>query len=306
LHNTNHLNSLLIIVSAITAWNLPFELFLFSYAVLGPLHYFTEISWLHDRNYYCNIKTQSSLLYIIAILNFISVIVFNEASNFLLLMAFCLALLSTISRSKRYSLLTCLILIPIGYWLIHFEAISLIFITLLPTVIHVFVFTFLFMFYGSLKDKSFSGYTSVVIYLLSIISILIIPESNTFKMSQDSLEYIKPFTTLANQITTSLNRNIENDSIIATFRFLAFIYTFHYLNWFIKIKTIGWHKISKLRILLIILAWMASISIYFYDFKTGIVLLFFFSVLHVLLEFPLNFITVREIGRELFFLRKDK
>lgn len=29
------------------AYVLPFELLLLSYAVLGPAHYFTEISWLH-------------------------------------------------------------------------------------------------------------------------------------------------------------------------------------------------------------------------------------------------------------------
>src|SRR3981189_2354324 len=30
----------------------PFELLLLSYVVLGPAHYFTEISWLHDRRYF--------------------------------------------------------------------------------------------------------------------------------------------------------------------------------------------------------------------------------------------------------------
>src|ERR1700685_4774731 len=30
----------------------PFELLLLSYVVLGPAHYFTEISWLHDRKYF--------------------------------------------------------------------------------------------------------------------------------------------------------------------------------------------------------------------------------------------------------------
>src|SRR3981189_1263992 len=30
----------------------PFELLLLSYVVLGPAHYFTEISWLHDRKFF--------------------------------------------------------------------------------------------------------------------------------------------------------------------------------------------------------------------------------------------------------------
>jgi hypothetical protein len=31
---------------------LPFELVLLSYVFLGPAHYLTEISWLHDRQYF--------------------------------------------------------------------------------------------------------------------------------------------------------------------------------------------------------------------------------------------------------------
>src|SRR5881628_2849275 len=48
----NYLNIGLMIVSCLLSYVFPFELFLFSYAVLGPLHYLTEISWLHDRKYF--------------------------------------------------------------------------------------------------------------------------------------------------------------------------------------------------------------------------------------------------------------
>src|SRR5882672_6216800 len=48
----NYLNIALMIGACIAAYVFPFELFLFSYAVLGPLHYLTEISWLHERNYF--------------------------------------------------------------------------------------------------------------------------------------------------------------------------------------------------------------------------------------------------------------
>src|SRR5581483_4474599 len=50
--NVDRLNALnlgLMLVSAAVAWVTPFEVLLLSYAVLGPLHYLTEISWLHDR-----------------------------------------------------------------------------------------------------------------------------------------------------------------------------------------------------------------------------------------------------------------
>src|ERR1700754_2985789 len=38
--------------SAGLAYLLPLELLLLSYIVLGPAHYYTEISWLHDRKYF--------------------------------------------------------------------------------------------------------------------------------------------------------------------------------------------------------------------------------------------------------------
>jgi hypothetical protein len=55
----DYVNIGLLIFSCILAFIMPFELFLFAYGVLGPLHYLTEISWLHDKNYYANLKAVS-------------------------------------------------------------------------------------------------------------------------------------------------------------------------------------------------------------------------------------------------------
>src|SRR5215212_6090207 len=40
------------VVACAAVFVAPFHLFLFAYAILGPLHYLTEISWLHDRDYF--------------------------------------------------------------------------------------------------------------------------------------------------------------------------------------------------------------------------------------------------------------
>ena len=45
-----HLGLMLLAFAA--SYLVPFELLLLAYVVLGPAHYFTEISWLHDRSYY--------------------------------------------------------------------------------------------------------------------------------------------------------------------------------------------------------------------------------------------------------------
>ena len=49
------------------AYLLPFELLLIAYAVLGPAHYLTEISWLHDRQYFLSAKPIAWLLAAIAV-----------------------------------------------------------------------------------------------------------------------------------------------------------------------------------------------------------------------------------------------
>ena len=55
-NQVNYLNIGLMLLSSVLAFRFPFELFLFSYAILGPLHYLTEISWLHERNYFTEAK----------------------------------------------------------------------------------------------------------------------------------------------------------------------------------------------------------------------------------------------------------
>jgi len=87
--------------------------------------------------------------------------------------------------------------------------------------------------------------------------------------------------------------NIANDSLFNDFgiqlqRFIAFAYTYHYLNWFSKTSIIGWHKTSKIHLIFTAVIWVLSVSLYVYDYTVGLKVLLFLSILHVVLEFPLN------------------
>ena len=64
----NYLNVGLMLVSAVLAFWFPFQLFLFVYAVLGPAHYLTEISWLHDRKYFTTRRYDPAVLVAISVL----------------------------------------------------------------------------------------------------------------------------------------------------------------------------------------------------------------------------------------------
>jgi hypothetical protein len=65
---TDYINILLMLGATVLAFFLPFELFLFSYAILGPLHYLTEIGWLHQRNYFSTGKRDYYMLIFLGLL----------------------------------------------------------------------------------------------------------------------------------------------------------------------------------------------------------------------------------------------
>src|SRR2546429_9680306 len=62
----NYLNTGLMLLAMTLALARPFELFLLAYAILGPLHYLTEISWLHDKRYYTRRRHDYVFLLLVA------------------------------------------------------------------------------------------------------------------------------------------------------------------------------------------------------------------------------------------------
>ena len=77
---------------------------------------------------------------------------------------------------------------------------------------------------------------------------------------------------------------------------LSFVYTYHYLNWFIKADVIRWADVPKWRLALVAACSIAATAFYFYDYVLGFALLLSLSLTHVLLEFPLNSVSVRQLG----------
>ncbi|MEY4659732.1 MAG: hypothetical protein RJB36_1498, partial [Bacteroidota bacterium] len=92
---------------------------------------------------------------------------------------------------------------------------------------------------------------------------------------------------------------------IMLMRFIAFAYLYHYLNWFSKTEVIRWHQVPKLRFAAVILLWIVASVFYTYDYSLGLSLLFFLSFSHVLLEFPLNIISIVGIGKESLSIMKN-
>ena len=184
----------------------------------------------------------------------------------------------------------------------------------LPTIVHVYLFTLLFMIQGAMHKKSWQGIAGIILLILSPI---IIFNSNINPTDYIILGYAKTsyltskFSILNSYIARALHLS-SNDKFylfsaigIKVQIFIAFCYTYHYLNWFSKTTVIGWGKaLSTRKFALTIIIWCGSILLYWYDYKTGFMALFFLSIVHVVLEFPLNIRSVKGIASKINFSKK--
>jgi hypothetical protein len=315
----HHLNTGLIIISCIISFFIPFELFLFSYGVLGPLHYLTEIGWLHKKNYFTKGKYDYLILVgtcvVMVYLNFFP----SKKSNGMLPDLIAFGLLSSVAfvflKDWLYRVaILVLMVISIGYlnnansyftWIAIF----------LPTIIHVFIFTWLFMLYGTLKERSVAGAISIVTLIICAIVIFTVqPQGLFYQVSEYSQKSYSVFEELNVRLIHLFNMDkiteagqvYTSNAGFVIMRFIAFAYTYHYLNWFSKTSVIKWHQVPKKVLAATILLWLLSIAMYAYDYNKGLKVLFFLSFLHVFLEFPLNITSFTGIGRELSSFGKTK
>jgi hypothetical protein len=295
----NHLNSALMIASAVMAFVLPFELLLFSYAVLGPLHYLTEISWLHDRGYFTTGRRDFVPLIVLTVLAF--AVDGTEAARwtgFIFLafgLSFGLAFLET-TRQKIWLALACVLVSP----LVHaFEPTAVLFTVLLVTVIHVYVFTGVFILQGSFKSGRASGFVSFAIFLTCGITLLVHrPPAGDYQLGSYTAANVDAFLPLIEPLAQwTWVPEGNRDGLIAVGRFLGFAYTYHYLNWFSKTGIIRWHEVSRRRLTVIAIVYAASLALYAWSYALGLIALLFLSLLHVLLEFPLDMRAMADVGR---------
>lgn len=405
----NFLNIGLMLVTMVLAYYFPFETFLLAYAFLGPLHYLTEISWLHDRQYFTKGKYDFIPLLLIGIA--LSYAAFAKDAGFdmefyntfvelglfdkLLVLALFSSLLFAFVKNLPVKIFSILFLfIFISGWFsednkeMNQSSTTVFALTsLLPTLIHVYVFTGLFMLFGALKSRSKTGLMSVGAFIiLPIILIFVVPvKSKTNYISAygkeayyaggDGFFYTNvsimdhfnlteiPNLTNKQYLDSIVNKNSQSNQLpvaerkrisdslstmlsadfivpnqdneyymkpipvnkaipvnpkdfywssvffsgfgIMLMRFIAFAYMYHYLNWFSKTEVIRWHKVPKIRFAAVLLIWLSACGLYAYDYALGLSFLFFLSFTHVLLEFPLNMISIVGIGKETISIAKN-
>jgi hypothetical protein len=97
----------------------------------------------------------------------------------------------------------------------------------------------------------------------------------------------------------SIDELTTSREALVVMRFVAFAYTYHYLNWFSKTSIIKWHETTKTRMAVVGLLWAGAVGVYAWDYRLGFQVLFTLSALHVLLGFPLNHVSFVGIAKEI-------
>jgi hypothetical protein len=354
----NGINIGLMIASCIAAFIMPFEVFLFAYAVLGPLHYLTEISWLHDRQYFTKGKYDSIVLWVIGAIILFESLAYrykwdwpfgSDFGNKIIFVALTGSLLMIFVKNvyvKVGGLFFILVIANSIFQPDERDGFAFFIGALLPTLVHVYVFTGFFILYGALKSKSQSGLLSFLVFIICPILLFVLFKDKTFigitnygkesyqaggdgfydtnlsflthlfnvefpqlKDAAGNLMYYNSADGLsqipAPDYSNAASVVFHSQTGILLMRFIAFAYTYHYLNWFSKTEVIRWHKVPKARFIAVIVLWVISLILYGVNYSLGLRWLYFLSFCHVLLEFPLNMVSITGIAKESYTLAKN-
>lgn len=317
----------LVLLSFVLAYSLPFQLFLVVYAVLGPLHYLTEMNWIRDKAYFTSFKYWLPLSISLALLIVLPkifllqplvdwmdpyiarshMLTLNNMGNIFLFVALCTAICSQLFDRTLYIWLGALLSFGLAF-IIHQNYTFTVWVGLfLPTLIHVYLFTLLFMLYGAKKSKSKFGLANAFLMLCIPVLIAFIPldiiaynfsssikeafVENRFHITNVSLSKLLG---LSDGTTFFFYEDVELRIQI----FVAFAYLYHYLNWFSKTSVIKWHKgIHFQKFILIMVVWILCVLVFYIDYRWGVAFSLLLSFAHVILEFPINIISVKGLFR---------
>lgn len=324
----DNVNIGLMIASAALAFTLPFELFLFSYAVLGPLHYITEIGWLHKKQYFTLSKNDYWIFVVLCALlmllyflpdiaqwSFIKPIFQNMSEQtlsqlnstlpnwfaHLVFIAFASAVVVTLVKNFWVRLVVIAASVAVAIALQGNNLYNVVFATLLTTMIHVWMFTGMFILSGAMRSKSINGFISFGVFLVCSASFILFTPGLVHYGAKDYVMAVfdkSTFESVSRTIFSIFNAGDEKGMILQSSvglkiqGFMAFAYTYHYLNWFSKTSVIKWHQVPKKWLAISAVVWIGSVGLYMLDYRIGLNALFFLSMLHVLLEFPLNYRTI--------------
>jgi hypothetical protein len=292
-----------LLVSGVAAAAAPLPVFLLAFVVLGPMHYLTEIVWLQKKSFY-----------------------FSEgiiAPKWYALIAAALAIAVALDRLIQHSIgvwvVWVLAVLALSAWIrnrwamasVALAALAVKLLTpgvanffgaIVPSIVHVFVFTWFFMVSGALRARNnrLAHWVNPALLLAIPLLLLWLPvhygtqSAVWLRMERISFAPLHGYAAKHLGRFFAMRGDLLADPVIAAlFRVFAFTYLFHYLNWFGKAELLEWHRIPARSWAVIGTLYAAAIGLYAWNFEVGFLVVNFLSLLHVLLEFPLDLQAIR-------------
>jgi hypothetical protein len=175
LRNQHVGNFLALVVSAVAASVAPLQVFIFVYAFVGPLHYLTEIAWLKKKQFYFRDGVVSEQTYVAmaALLCAVASVDFYVHRG---LTGYAIGILMVVSLGavvkNPFVLLSALAAGFVARFFVH--GLMLFVAVILPTIVHVYVFTMLFMVSGLVREKKRPG-PGWMLGLINPLLLLVLP-----------------------------------------------------------------------------------------------------------------------------------
>ncbi len=296
----------LILLSLLLAYRLPFEGVFVAYAILGPLHYLTQISWLHDRKYFFHDPSYRRLFVALSVVMACWLVLPAQSDTlarpshygiaFMVLSLFLMPLFLN-SAARRGTQLLLLCAVPLIVWgLLNLDVFILLGATLIPTFVHIAVFTFIFLLHGARRNGDAASVVSAATWLGAALLIVFFPPIIYLHF----VEWFEKQRAFFDPVAVALGAQgggLLDAGWSRAYGLLTFAFTYHYLNWFSKTELLKWHRIPRRRMAAIVVVYLAALALYFYNFRLGFRALLSLSAIHIFLEFPLNVQTIRDVFR---------
>lgn len=304
------INLLLIAFSFLISFLYPISTFILAYAILGPLHYLTQLNWLSKKEFF---SKNGLLKYAILILSGMATLIylaeFKSVVNidwylgrtFIASIVIIAVLVTIIGLSKSDLKKKVIFLAPVILiaFLLSSNTYYLIIIgVLFVSVIHVYLFTLLHMLSGFAKKRVTLDLVNSIVMIVVPIIIYFNPVSQ-YSPGEEYFSNNQFISGLANNISYLLGYRSDSISTVVFLKlvwFIAFAYLYHYLNWFSKTKIIHWDDgLTKKKTIVICSISLIFSCVYLLGFEIGLIATLFLSYLHVFAELPINYISIKNI-----------
>ncbi|MCO4764273.1 MAG: hypothetical protein KC502_22365 [Myxococcales bacterium] len=314
------------VVSLALAWHWPLATLLVSFAVLGPLHYLTELRWLHAHGWgvtkpkpwiwvLAGLALAFSLPFLLALPWLRPLVaafspgrgiapVFGWINGLLLIaLVTCAALVATENKWLRWLAFGCGC--GLAFALQGRPTANLWLGFYLPSLVHVFGFTSVFVWVGARRSGHPLGWCNGILLLAIPVLIALLPlnpADYAFDSAWRAPFVANSFHLLPARLGESLGVGPErafyfDDAVSLRLQiFVTFAYLHHYLNWFAKTEVIGWHRgMRRSTLALMLVIWVVCVATYVWDYRVGFAVSMSLSTLHLVLEFPVDFRAMRSL-----------